>query len=145
MNRSIRLRIALAVFAVVVGLVALQILYVLSRFEHGFIEEIDDRLEEDLGELRVVLGSDHLDAWIEQTTGKHRREDEIFLEIRDAARPSRRAQQERAGDRFPGHAERRDGRRARLLGLRRTRAAGAAPGACARSRPGSGRGTCGSA
>lgn len=85
MNRSIRLRIALAVFAVVVGLVALQILYVLSRFEHGFIEEIDDRLEEDLGELRVVLGSDHLDAWIEQTTGKHRREDEIFLEIRDAA------------------------------------------------------------
>jgi signal transduction histidine kinase len=82
-NRSIRLRIALAVFTVVVSLVALQIFYVLSRFKHGFVEEIDDRLEEDLGELRVVIGTDRLEAWIAQTTGKHRREDELFVEIRN--------------------------------------------------------------
>ena len=83
MNRSIRLRIALAVFTVVVSLVALQIVYVLQRFQHTFIEEVDDRLEEDLGDLRIVLGTDQLSQWIAQTAGEHRREDEFFIEIRD--------------------------------------------------------------
>jgi signal transduction histidine kinase len=82
-NRSIRLRIALAVFTVVVSLVALQIVYVLQRFKHTFVEEVDDRLEEGLGDLRVVLGTNHLEEWIAQTAGLHRREDEFFVEVRD--------------------------------------------------------------
>lgn len=83
MNRSIRLRIALAVFTVVVSLVALQIVYVLSRFEKGFVDEIDDRLKESLEDLRIVLPTDHLGTWIQQMTGKATREDELFVEIRD--------------------------------------------------------------
>ncbi|HKC49710.1 MAG TPA: HAMP domain-containing sensor histidine kinase [Myxococcota bacterium] len=83
MNRSIRLRIALAVFTAVVSLVALQIVYVLERFRHSFIEEVDDRLEESLGDLRVVMGTNHLEDWIAQVAGEHRREDEFFIEIRD--------------------------------------------------------------
>jgi len=82
-NRSIRLRIAFAVFAVVVTLVAAQIVYVMSRFEHSFVEEIDDRLEEGLGDLRVVLRADHVDEWIAETAGEHQHEDELFVEIRD--------------------------------------------------------------
>jgi two-component system heavy metal sensor histidine kinase CusS len=82
-NRSIRLRIALAVFTVVVSLVALQVVYVLQRFKHAFVEEVDDRLEEGLGDLRVVLSTNRLDEWIAQTAGEHRREDEFFVEIRD--------------------------------------------------------------
>jgi signal transduction histidine kinase len=82
-NRSIRLRIAFAVFTVVVSLVALQVVYVLQRFQHTFIEEVDDRLEEGLGDLRVVLGTGHLDEWVAQTAGEHRREDELFIEVRD--------------------------------------------------------------
>jgi signal transduction histidine kinase len=82
-NRSIRLRIALAVFTVVVSLVALQVVYVLQRFRHAFMEEVDDRLEEGLGDLRVVLATGHVTEWIRQTAGEHRREDEFFVEIRD--------------------------------------------------------------
>ena len=84
MNRSIRLRIAFAVFTVVVSLVALQIVYVLSRFERSFREEVDDRLEELVDDLALVLGSDRLDAWIAQTTGGRRHEDEVFIEVLDA-------------------------------------------------------------
>ena len=73
----------LAVFTVVVSLVALQIVYVLQRFEHTFLEEVDDRLEEGLGDLKVVLGTDHLEEWIAETAGEHRREDEYFVEVRD--------------------------------------------------------------
>jgi len=83
-NRSIRLRIAFAVFTVVVSLVALQIVYVLSRFERSFREEVDDRLEELVDDLALVLGSDRLDAWIAQTTGGRRHEDEVFIEVLDA-------------------------------------------------------------
>jgi hypothetical protein len=143
-NRSIRLRIALAVFTVVVSLVALQIVYVLSRFQHSFVDEIDDRLEEDLGELRVVLGSDRLPAWIEQTTGKHRREDEIFIEIRDAADRIVARSRNVPETGFPGAPNLAMGG-GRATGTSYTRAAGAARGKCARSRRGSGRGTCGSA
>lgn len=85
MNRSIRLRIALAVFTVVVSLVALQVVYVLQRFKYSFIEEVDDRLEEALGDLRIVLGTNHLEEWIAETAGEHQREDEFFVEIRDRA------------------------------------------------------------
>ena len=85
MNRSIRLRIASAVFAVVVGLVALQVVYVLQRFEHGFVAEVDDRLEEGLADLRVVADTDHLREWIAETTGENGLEDEMFVEVRDPA------------------------------------------------------------
>jgi signal transduction histidine kinase len=83
-NRSIRLRIALAVFAVVISLVALQNVWVLERFKHGFTEEIDDMLEEDLGEIRLVLGTPALAEWIEESTQRQRRENELFVEVRDA-------------------------------------------------------------
>jgi signal transduction histidine kinase len=83
-NRSIRLRIALAVFAVVVSLVAIQIVYVLERFKHSFTEEIDDRLEEYLGDVRVALQTNHLNDWISEAGGERRREDELFVEVRDA-------------------------------------------------------------
>ena len=84
MNQSIRLRIALAVFTVVVSLIALQIVYVLSRFERSFREEVDDRLEEYVDDLALVIGSDHLEAWIAQTTTGRRHEDEVFVEVLDA-------------------------------------------------------------
>jgi signal transduction histidine kinase len=84
MIRSIRLRVALAVFTVVVSLVALQVVYVLSRFERSFREEADDRLEDYVDDLSVVVGSDQLDAWIAQTTDPRSHEDEVFIEVRDA-------------------------------------------------------------
>jgi signal transduction histidine kinase len=82
-TRSIRLRIAFAVFAVVVGMVSLQVVYVLQRFEHGFIAEVDDRLEEALADVRVVVDTNHLEDWIEETTGENGLEDEMFVEVRD--------------------------------------------------------------
>lgn len=84
MNRSIRLRIALAVFTVVVSLVALQIVYVLNRFSRSFRDEADDRLEDYVEDLGVVVGTEHLDAWIAQTTNTRGHEDEVFIEVRDA-------------------------------------------------------------
>ena len=84
MNRSIRLRIALAVFAVVVSLVALQIVYVLERFKYTLTEEVDDRLFEGLADLRVVLAAGNAQDWIDQTMAAQKTENEMFVEVRDA-------------------------------------------------------------
>jgi len=83
-NRSIRLRIALAVFAVVVSLVALQIVYVLERFKYTLTEEVDDRLFEGLADLRVVLAAGNAQDWIDQTMAAQKTENEMFVEVRDA-------------------------------------------------------------
>ena len=84
MKTSIRLRVAVGVFIVVVGLVAAQNFYALSRFERGFREEIDNQLDEELVELRAVVDTDQLDAWIEVATNEHRKEEEFFIEVLDA-------------------------------------------------------------
>ncbi|MFI5316335.1 MAG: sensor histidine kinase [Myxococcota bacterium] len=84
MNRSIRLRIALAVFTVVVSLVALQIFYVLSRFENSFRQEADDRLKDYMDDLSVVVGTDYRDEWITQVSNPPRHDEEVFIEVRDA-------------------------------------------------------------
>jgi signal transduction histidine kinase len=82
-NRSIRLRIALAVFAVVVSLVALQVVYVLERFKYTLTEEVDDRLYDSLADVRVALASGNVQDWIDQTTGDPKSENETFVEIHD--------------------------------------------------------------
>jgi len=84
-NSSIRLRIAFAVFAVVVSLVALQVVYVLERFKYTLTEEVDDRLYEGLADLRVVLSSGNVQDWIDQTVDDPKGEDETYVEIHDAA------------------------------------------------------------
>jgi signal transduction histidine kinase len=83
-NRSIRLRIALAVFAVVVSLVALQVVYVLERFKNTLTEEVDDRLYDTLADLRVVLATGSVQDWIDQTSNDDKTETEMFVEIHDA-------------------------------------------------------------
>jgi signal transduction histidine kinase len=83
-TRSIRVRIAFAVFTAVVTLVALQVVYTLDRFQRSMREEIDDRLQENAAELRAVLGSDQLDGWVEHSVDQLRRDEELFVEVRDA-------------------------------------------------------------
>ncbi len=85
MTRSIRVRVALGVFAVVVSLLLAQNYYVLDRFERGFREEVDDKLDEELMELRGVLGSDQLAGWIENAVKARSGDQELFVEVLDAS------------------------------------------------------------
>ncbi|HTO69216.1 MAG TPA: HAMP domain-containing sensor histidine kinase [Myxococcota bacterium] len=82
MNRSIRLRIALAVVSVIVTLVALQIVYVLGRYRHSLLDEIDDQLEDYVQDLTIV-GSERLGEWVHQATVPHRGETIAFVEVLD--------------------------------------------------------------
>jgi signal transduction histidine kinase len=82
-TRSIRFRVALGVFVVLVSLVAAQNLYVLGRFERGFREETDDQLTAELTELRAVVASPVLAEWIASASEAHS-ETELFIEVRDA-------------------------------------------------------------
>jgi len=82
MIRSIRLRVALGVFAVVISLVALQNWYALNRFERSFREDVDDELREELAEIREQLGSPELQAWIEDAVRIHGLAAELFIEVR---------------------------------------------------------------
>lgn len=84
MNRSIRLRVAFGVFLVVVTLVGAQSAYVLNRFERGFREEIDGQLDEELAELRSVVDTNRLEAWVALSTSEHREESEFMIEVLDA-------------------------------------------------------------
>ncbi len=82
--RSIRLRVAVGVFGVVMTLVALQNLYALNRFERGFRADLDDELRDELAEVREQLGSPDLGAWIDSAVRLHSRAGELFIEIRGA-------------------------------------------------------------
>jgi len=82
-NRSIRLRIALAVVSVIVTLVALQIFYVLGRFQHSLREEADEQLQDYVQDLAFIVDTQRLNEWIDQETRVHRGEDVAFVEIRD--------------------------------------------------------------
>lgn len=82
MISSVRLRVAVGVFGVVMTLVALQNLYALNRFERGFREDLDDELREELAEVREQLGSPDLGAWIDSAVRLHSRAGELFIEIR---------------------------------------------------------------
>jgi len=84
MKTSIRMRVVVGVFLVVVGLVAAQNAYVLNRFERNFREEIDDDLDEELEELRAASESDRLQEWIERATAASREDQELFIEVLDA-------------------------------------------------------------
>jgi two-component system sensor histidine kinase BaeS len=84
MTRSIRLRVAVGVFATVVSLVALQDLYVLNRLEHSIRDEADHDLREELAEIRRMLGRSDLQAWVDAAVAPHSRSDEMFIEVRDA-------------------------------------------------------------
>jgi signal transduction histidine kinase len=80
--RSIRLRVALGVFGVVVTLVALQNVYALDRFERSFREDLDDELREELAEARDHLGMPDLQSWIDDAVRLHSRAGELFVEVR---------------------------------------------------------------
>ncbi len=84
MNRSIRLRVALGVFLVVVTLVGAQGFYVLNRFERLFREEIDKQLDGELTELRAVVDTDRLEEWIALAGRQHPKDSEFFVEVLDA-------------------------------------------------------------
>ena len=84
MNASIRLRIALGVFFLFVALVAAQNFFALDRVERGFRMETDLQLAEETAELRAVVGTDELEAWIESATKEHRKDEELFIEVLDA-------------------------------------------------------------
>ena len=84
MTISIRLRVALAVISVVIGLAALQNLYALNRFERGFRADIDQELKEELAEVLTQLGKISLASWIESAVLLHSRAGELFVEVRRA-------------------------------------------------------------
>ncbi len=84
MRTSIRMRVVVGVFLVVVGLVAAQNVYVLNRFERNFREEIDDKLDEELEEVRVAADSGRLQEWIDSATSASREDQELFIEVFDA-------------------------------------------------------------
>ncbi len=81
MKTSIRLRVVVGVFLVVVGLVAAQNAYVLNRFERNFREEIDDQLDEELGEVRVAVEAGRLDEWIRHAPPTSRDDEKLFIEV----------------------------------------------------------------
>ncbi len=83
MRTSIRMRVVVGVFCVVVGLVAAQSAYVLNRFERSFREEIDDRLDEELDELRHAAEADQLQEWIDRATAASREDQELLIEVLD--------------------------------------------------------------
>lgn len=83
MTRSIRLRVAVGVFAAVVSLVALQNAWVLQRVERGIRDAADHDLREELEELRPILGRPELQRWVDDAVALHSRSDELFIEIRD--------------------------------------------------------------
>ena len=82
MKTSIRMRIVIGVFAVVVGLVATQDIYVLNRFERSSREAIDDELDDELAELRAVVDTDQQHAWVERATAES--DEDLFIEVLDA-------------------------------------------------------------
>lgn len=81
MKTSIRLRVALGVFFVVAGLVTLQDVYVLSRFERALRLETDGQLDDEISEVSAVVGTDGLAAWIVAATEQHREDRELFIEV----------------------------------------------------------------
>jgi signal transduction histidine kinase len=82
--RSVRVRIALAVFATIVGLLGVQLFVVLERVERTFQEETDRRLIEELDELGLALRSGQLATWIDAEARRRTKWDELFFEVRDA-------------------------------------------------------------
>jgi signal transduction histidine kinase len=78
---SIRLRVALGVFLVVAGLVTIQDLYVLSRFERALRLETDGQLDDEISEVNAVVGTDRLQEWIVAATEEHREDSEMFIEV----------------------------------------------------------------
>jgi signal transduction histidine kinase len=80
---SIRLRVALAVFLVVVGLVAAQNWYVLTRYEKSFREELDHQLDEELSEVVAALEMDQLESWIAHETSATPGDEKIAIEVLD--------------------------------------------------------------
>lgn len=85
MTRSIRVRIALLVLAVV-GICQLALsAFILDRLERVQRDETDALLVEDLAEIQAVLGTPQLQALITAEAGRTSKWNETFVEIRDAA------------------------------------------------------------
>lgn len=80
---SIRVRIGLAVFTVVIGLLAVQMAVVLERLERDLRYEVDERLREEIHELQPMLGTPQLQTFIDVETMGRTKWNEVFFEIRD--------------------------------------------------------------
>jgi signal transduction histidine kinase len=84
MMRSIRLRISSAVFAVVLGLLTVQMTAVLVRVESDLRLQLDAALHEEISELKPWLGRPELQAIIDDEAQHRKSLDEVFFEIRDS-------------------------------------------------------------
>jgi signal transduction histidine kinase len=80
--RSVRVRIALAVFTAIVGLLGVQLVVVLERVERTLREEADRRLLDDLEELGRLTDRDQIQAWIDSEVQHNTKWDELFFEVR---------------------------------------------------------------
>jgi two-component system heavy metal sensor histidine kinase CusS len=77
------MRLVVGVFLVVVGLVAAQNAYVLNRFERNFREEIDDKLDEELEEVRAAAESGDLKEWVDRASAASRKDEDLSIEVLD--------------------------------------------------------------
>jgi signal transduction histidine kinase len=84
MNRSIRLRIAFSVLAVVALCQVALSLFVLDRLAHVQRDEVDELLREELAEVAVLLGTPQLEALIAAESARNTKWNETFFEVRDA-------------------------------------------------------------
>ncbi|MFQ5514928.1 MAG: sensor histidine kinase [Myxococcota bacterium] len=83
MLSSIRLRVGLAVFSVILALLSLQLLVVLDRVVKSGQGFVDARLREELSAVRTFLGTPAMDRLIETENLRFSKWDEIFIEVRD--------------------------------------------------------------
>lgn len=85
MIRSARLRIAAAVLAAITGLLLLQSLVVLDRFEHAMRQALDAHIRDELAEVELILGRPQLQEFVREEAARHSKWDELFFEVRDAS------------------------------------------------------------
>lgn len=84
MIRSIRLRIGLAVFAILILLLLGLSGFVLTQFQRVARDEVDHLLREDLAQVQAGLAAIGPEALLQSLPGPGGRRSERFLEIRDA-------------------------------------------------------------
>ena len=85
MIRSVRLRVALAVWVVALAVLSIQMAFVLSRVRSLARANVDVQMRDDLSEIVAFVGTPELRSLIKVAQASRSSLDEMFVEIRDSA------------------------------------------------------------